>query len=61
MVTFTKDGNFILVANEGEPNDDYTLDSDGTVSIFKVANNKVVTIDFFSFQLVRSNKRKSRI
>ncbi|EDP97560.1 choice-of-anchor I family protein [Kordia algicida OT-1] len=49
MVTFTKDGNFILSANEGEPNDDYTIDPDGTVSIIDVANNNVTTLDFSAF------------
>lgn len=49
MVTFTKDGNFILSANEGEPNDDYTVDPDGTVSIIDVANNNVTTLDFSAF------------
>ena len=49
MVTFTKDGNFILSANEGEPNDDYTVDPNGTVSIIDVANNIVTTLDFSAF------------
>lgn len=49
MVTFTKDGNYILVANEGEPNDDYTVDPDGTISIIEVANNTVTTLDFSAF------------
>ncbi|MEL7016953.1 MAG: choice-of-anchor I family protein [Pseudomonadota bacterium] len=37
MVTFTTDGETLLVANEGEPNDAYTVDPEGSVSIIDVS------------------------
>lgn len=37
-VVFTPDGKTLLVANEGEPNDDYSKDPEGSVTIINVAN-----------------------
>lgn len=36
MVTFTPDGTKALVANEGEPSEDYSVDPEGTISIIDV-------------------------
>ncbi|UOQ43927.1 choice-of-anchor I family protein [Halobacillus salinarum] len=50
MLTFTSDGSKLLVANEAEPNDDYTKDPEGSVSIIDIssgpANGKVATAGF---------------
>jgi len=56
MLTFTPDGLKVLVANEGEPNDEYTVDPEGTVSIIDLRygvrplnNDFVKEIDFRAF------------
>ena len=33
MVTFTHDGQYLLVANEGEPDEEYKVDAEGSISI----------------------------
>jgi 2',3'-cyclic-nucleotide 2'-phosphodiesterase (5'-nucleotidase family) len=49
MVTFNQDATKIIVANEGEPNSDYSVDPEGSVSIIDVATKTVKTADFKAF------------
>ena len=42
MVTFTPDGKHALVANEGEPSDDYMVDPEGSISIVEINDNGTV-------------------
>ncbi|WP_341899298.1 esterase-like activity of phytase family protein, partial [Synechococcus sp. UW140] len=37
-IAFTPDGNKLVVANEGEPNELYTVDPEGTVSVISINN-----------------------
>jgi uncharacterized lipoprotein NlpE involved in copper resistance len=64
MITFSPDGKYIMTANEGEPNADYSQDPNGTISIIEVTNNyAVTTLDFSSFnsQLTTLKKDGFRI
>lgn len=49
MITFSADGKFIMTANEGEPNTDYSQDPNGTISIIETSTYAVTTLDFSSF------------
>lgn len=65
MVTFTPNGQYVLVANEGEPNDDYTVDPEGSVSIIDirhgVLNAQVATADFKAYNGMEDQLREKGI
>ncbi len=54
MITFTPNGQKLLVANEGQPSDDYSIDPQGSVSIIDVTDtifnaSDVMTATFTAF------------
>ena len=65
MVTFTPDFQHLLVANEGEPNDDYTVDPVGSVSVINVAAGPAAasasTADFAAFDSVEAALKASGV
>ncbi len=70
MVTFSPDGSKVMTANEGQPNDAYTVDPEGSVSIIDISGGitnltqaNVTTVSFAGFNsqetaLIASGVRK---
>jgi hypothetical protein len=57
MVCFTPNGKKVLVANEGEPNNEYTIDPEGSISIIDVSNGaKKATVATASFTAYNGQK-----
>lgn len=60
MLTFTPNKKWVLVANEGEPDDSYTIDPEGSVSIIDVSGNisKLTQNDVRTASLEKFNNAK---
>lgn len=65
MVTFTPNGQYLLVANEGEPSTDYSIDPEGSISVIAVrgggnagiTQSDVRTADFHDFNVGNIDSR----
>lgn len=62
-VVFSHDGKTVLVANEGEPNQDYSVDPEGSVAIIAIADGKpAVTATLVTFtEFNQGNARYNEI
>lgn len=58
MVKFSPNGKYILVANEGEPNMDYSNDPEGTISIIDLSNKNTTELNFNAFDSLKNKLKK---
>lgn len=61
MLTWTPDGRRVLVANEGEPNDDYSVDPEGSVSIIDVSNLSTPVVRTADFRRFNSAQARAKL
>jgi DNA-binding beta-propeller fold protein YncE len=58
MVAFTPSGLHVLTANEGEPNADYTIDPEGSVSVIDVSNINRPTVRTAGFAAFNAQREQ---
>ncbi|WP_333662125.1 choice-of-anchor I family protein [Acinetobacter sp.] len=56
MLTFSPDGQTVLVANEGEPSDDYKIDPEGSISVINVSDIHKPTVKTADFKAFNNQK-----
>lgn len=61
MVTFTPDGRHVLTANEGEPNDEYTVDPEGSISVISLRGPQAMPTPARHAQFTRFNSQRDEL
>lgn len=68
MLTFTPDGTKVLVANEGQPSTDYSIDPEGSVSVIDVSGGlssisqaSVTTLNFNTFDALETDLKAAGV
>jgi hypothetical protein len=68
MVTFTPDGSKVLTANEGQPNNAYTIDPEGSVTVIDISGGvesvtqaNATTLDFTAFNAMEEALRAAGV
>lgn len=59
-LVFTPDGKTVLVANEGEPSDDYQTDPEGSISIIDISNILTPSVRTVGFQAWNGKEQELR-
>lgn len=60
MLTFTPDAKTLLVANEGEPSDDYSIDPEGSISIIDLKNIQAPVVRSADFKRFNGQENSLR-
>lgn len=56
MLVFSADGQTLLVANEGEPSNDYSIDPEGSISVIDLKNINAPTVRTADFKAFNAQK-----
>lgn len=58
MLTFTPDGHYLLVANEGEPDENYQVDPQGSISIINLIDVQRPIVETATFNAFDSQRQR---